>query len=83
MKGPRAQKSLVDKIRPMNPRISTGEVQDQLIHSHLYFRIFDLHTPPITSGMKYHVFLLATWKVCSNVVRPKAATKTIAAVREG
>lgn len=42
-----------------------------------------LHRPPITSGAKYHVFLLMNWKMCKKVVRPNATTKMIAAIRFG
>jgi hypothetical protein len=43
----------------------------------------EVQMPPTTSGMKYQVRLRKSWKTCRSVVRVKAATKMVAAMREG
>ena len=42
-----------------------------------------LPTPPIANGMKYHVLVRTSWKVCKAVVQLKSTKATIAAALEG
>jgi hypothetical protein len=86
MYGPRAQRSFVDKIRPMNPTISTVEwlnISALFLCTRWKGNKIHVHMPPTTSGTKYHVFLLTTWNEWNAVVIANATTNTIAAVRDG
>jgi hypothetical protein len=80
MKGPRAQRSLCERTRPTKPTASTirGQTCVEEYDGDGY-----VHMPPMTRGMKYHVFFLMSWKMWRRVVNEKATTKMIAATWEG